>query len=849
MKTVSTNYHNKKQLETFIESNNLKSAQNVLIQIFTSEGKVRVSRLRELISRSLPQASIIGATVDASFCSEIKTSGTAVSFTCFDKVQVKSIGVSYEESMIGHEIGIEIGTRIIKRDTKAVIIFGSSQTHANKGMLKALEERYPNVVVAGGNSVPIGEKNIEFLVSDDRLIDSGVTAVSLSGDELTASVHACSDWNTVGRSFTVTKAENTRVYSLNGTPVKDVYEKYLGTKMIMSIADSRSLYPLMVTRGDHAEPVMMKNFNQDGSIEALQPIPEGAKVSIGCGDAGNYLDSLNFVYQQLKNRPVEELFLYSCLSRRRFFNIGVAHEMETIRNIVPSIGAFTAGEYYHEDGRNDVLSYALTFLTLAEYESYIDEQEFLQAKKPPIDYQEMLAMSQLVKASTEDLEELNDSLMMAEEKISHLAYHDSLTGLPNRVYFHERLGEAIGTAKQMKEKLAVMVVDLDEFKMINDSLGHQAGDRILKHVSRNMNGMIQEGQFLARFAADEFLIFIPKANESEKILSLAKNILSVIKKPILLNGKEYVLSGSIGISLYPTDAADDVMLLKNANLAMHRAKLEGRSSVQFFTMEMDDSINERLEMENHLRKAMVLGEFELFYQPQINISDEEVFACEALLRWNHTKQGMIPPNVFIPIAEEAGLINEIGKWVLDKACKQAKKWHNQGLKALSVCVNVSGKQFQRVEFVDEVKESLRVSGLNASSLHIELTESIMLEDVEHSLWTINQLRNLGVKISVDDFGTGYSSLSYLRDFPIDILKIDQSFIRNLDEFNSDAAIVRAIITMCEGLNVTVLAEGVETRNQLLTLKNFGCDQVQGYYISKPVRPSQIDLFLTGNKII
>ncbi|WP_261132472.1 EAL domain-containing protein [Bacillus sp. Marseille-Q3570] len=850
MKTVSTIYSSKKQLQSFIDMNDLHSAHDrLLIQVFTSEGKVRISRLIEMLDQEFPEAAIIGATVDASFCEEIRTSGTTISFTVFDKVKLACIGVSDDGNMEAHECGIHIAERIIKPNTKAVILFGTSSTYNNLGVLKGLEKVAPDVVVAGGNAVPIGERNIEYLISNEGLIDSGVTAVSLTGNDLNASVHACSDWNTAGRSFKVTKAQDCILYTLDDIPVQDIYEKYLGSEMTSNIIDSRSSFPLMVTRGEQTEPVMVKRFCEDGSIEVFQPIPEGCKVSIGCGDAGIFLDSMNCIYRQLERQPVEGLFLYSCLSRRRFFNIGIAHEMDMIKSLVPTVGAFTAGEYYHEKGKNDVLSYALSFLTLAENETYIDEQTFRKANNVASHYQEFLAMSQLVKASAEDLEVLNDSLMVAEEKISQLAYHDSLTGLPNRLYFHERLAEAIESAEKSNEKLAVMVVDLDEFKMINDSLGHQAGDRILKHVARNMSGMIEERQCLARFAADEFLIFVPVASDLDKLTGLAKNILSVIKKPIFLNGKDYVLSGSIGISMYPDDARNEEHLLKNANLAMHRAKMDGRNSVQFYTVEMNDSINERLEMEYHLRKAMSLGEFEIFYQPQINISDGKVFACEALLRWNHTKRGMIPPNLFIPIAEEAGLINEIGKWVLEQACKQVRSWHDQGLGHLSVCVNVSGRQFQRLEFVDEVKECLGTSGLSPSALHIELTESIMLEDVEHSLWIINQLRALGVKISVDDFGTGYSSLSYLRDFPIDILKIDQSFIRNLEEFSSDAAIVRAIITMCEGLNVTVLAEGVETKNQLITLKNFGCDQVQGYYISKPVNPAQIQTFLTGEKII
>ncbi|MGM7700838.1 EAL domain-containing protein [Pseudalkalibacillus sp. Hm43] len=956
MKTYTTMYRNKKQIIEFIEKNELSTQNHLLIQVFTKEGKVRMSRLHSLLSMILPRAVIIGATIEASFNREIKQSGTVLSFTVFERTRIEGTAVRLPNHKNAYDCGLEIGRRLVEKDTKAIILFGSSHTFDSRSVLDALEIQCPDVLIAGGNAVPLGPEQQEFLLSDEGLIDVGMVAVSLSGEELSASLHACTEWSTAGRPFIVTQVDDRRILTLDHKPVTEIYEKYLGKKMLDNIESAESSFPLMVKQGHVTKPVMIKDFHEDGSITVIDPIEKGTTVYIGCGDASIFLNTFNFISDRLKGVPVEGLFMYSCLSRLRFFKKGIEHEMNTIKNLIPTTGAFTAGEYYQEEGKNEVLSYALTFLALAESEAYIDEDDFKRATNASSEIKEILALSQLIKASTEDLEELHHSLkeseqrykslfehnpdivysvdrkgtitsvnsttekilgfttdevigksaveflheedlnrvheyfrlamnnqpqhftaviqhkngqnvlfevanmpiivnddvvgiygvaknrtdqILAEEKITQLAYHDSLTGLPNRLFFHERLKHAIDVATHTKGLVAVMVVDLDEFKLINDSLGHQAGDRILKHVAKNMNGMISDDQFLARFAADEFLVLVPHADDLESITALAHNLLSVIKKPVFLKGKEYVLSGSIGISLYPNDAVDDEKLLKHANLAMHRAKLIGRNSVQLFTDDMNDQINERLELENHLRKAAQLDELEVYYQPQICMKTGEVFAFEALIRWKHTKRGMIPPNIFIPIAEETGLINEIGYWVLEEACSQTRKWHDSGMEDISICVNVSGKQFQRVDFIDEVKTCLQNTGLQPSNLHIELTESIMLEDVDHSLWIINQLRALGVKISVDDFGTGYSSLSYLRDFPIDILKIDQSFIRNLEEYNSDAAIVRAIITMCEGLNVTVLAEGVETKEQLTTLKKFGCNQIQGYYISRPVEAEAI----------
>ncbi|WP_257349221.1 bifunctional diguanylate cyclase/phosphodiesterase [Pseudalkalibacillus decolorationis] len=962
MRTYSTIYRNTKQLQLFIEENNLLSVRCLLIQIFTMDSRVRISRLLTFLNKGLPNATIIGASVDASVCDELIVKGTVLSFTVFEKSTLIGTTVSTEQLQSNCEIDNHLSTKFVRKDTKAIVLFGDIHSLESCGLLESLEESCPDVLITGGNSVAVNENKNGFLISNEGVIDSGIVAVSMNGPELRVSMQKSSEWTAAGRAFTVTSSKKTRVLTLENSPVRDVYEKYLGKKLPTTLTGTSCPFPLMVKREGKLKPMMVEKFLPDGSITTPESIEEGETVYIGYGDAGIFLNSGQFIKDSLRGVPVETVFMYSCLTRRRFFKHGIEVEVKSLQQLIPTVGAFTAGEYYHGGGRNEVLSYALTFLTIAEEDVYIQDSTFDNLSIEPYDFQELLALSQLIKTSTEELEAVNQSLKEseqrykslfdhnpdvvyamdmdgyitsvnetltkvlgfdmdqvvgknalafvvseekarvahyfekalqnkpqhystlihdrncekilfdianipmkvngqvvgvfgiakditaqdnAEKKIAHLAYHDALTGLPNRLYFHNRLNASLKKAAENNEQLAVMFVDLDEFKMINDSLGHQAGDKILKHVAKNLSNLIRNELFLARFAADEFLILVPCVMKIDIINRLAKNVLNVLRKPIYLNGKDYAVSGSIGISFYPSDAHNGDLLLKNANLAMHRAKLTGRNSVQFYTSDMNDTIVERLELENHLRKAMELNELEVFYQPQINLTDGNVFACEALLRWNHTKRGMIPPNQFIPIAEEAGLIIEIGRWVLNQACNQAKYWHEQGMDHLSICVNVSGVQFQRRGFIEEVEEALHKSGLNANALHIEITESIMLENAQ----VIDELRKLGVKISVDDFGTGYSSLSYLKDFPIDILKIDQSFIRNLEEKSSDAAIVKAIITMCEGLGVTVLAEGVETEQQLKTLKKFGCNQIQGYYISKPVVPAAIEQFLLNENAI
>jgi diguanylate cyclase (GGDEF)-like protein/PAS domain S-box-containing protein len=434
----------------------------------------------------------------------------------------------------------------------------------------------------------------------------------------------------------------------------------------------------------------------------------------------------------------------------------------------------------------------------------------------------------------------------AEEKMERLVFHDSLTGLPNRSLFEKRLHELLEESDHTQEKLAVMFIDLDRFKIINESLGHQIGDVVLKHVSKQLRMTTKNHDLLCRFAGDVFALILPSLKKPGEIIETAERIAEALKMPIYLDGEEYTVSASIGISIYPDDSISTEVLLKNADIAVHKAKEKGLGKREFFTGEMNAFSLERLRLEGFLRKAIQKGELLPYYQPQICMKTEKINGFEALIRWKHPELGLVSPMQFIPLAEEIGLIDEIGRFVLFESCKQLKQWHDEGAEHLSISVNVSSRQFQRLSFVYEVKEALQTTGIPAECLNLELTESTMIHNVEYSISIMEELRELGVKLSIDDFGTGYSSLSYLKDLPVDALKIDQSFIRHLsdDYFNtSDAAIIKAIIMMCEGLSLTTVAEGVETYEQLKLLKDYGCDKAQGYIIAKPMPAEEAKHFL------
>ncbi|MBS1161248.1 MAG: sensory box/GGDEF family protein [Proteobacteria bacterium] len=422
----------------------------------------------------------------------------------------------------------------------------------------------------------------------------------------------------------------------------------------------------------------------------------------------------------------------------------------------------------------------------------------------------------------------------AEDRVKFLAYHDALTGLPNVLLVQDRLQQAISLADSEHGKLALMVVDLDRFKTINDSLGHSIGDQLLVAAARRLNECVRESDTICRQGGDEFLILLPKlADPDASVVFLAKLMVAFLA-PFRVNEQELTMSISVGVAVYPDDGLDFDTLLKKADMAMYRAKDAGRNTYRFFNEEMNEEALDQLTMHFGLRRALDKGQFVLHYQPQIEISSRALVGAEALIRWNHPDLGLVPPGRFIPAAEESGLIVPIGDWVLRAACREAARWQQAGLYGVVVAVNLSALQFKRGDIEQSVRLALEESGLDPSLLELELTESILIGDTESVLSTVMRLKHMGVKLSIDDFGTGYSSLSYLKRFKVDKLKIDQSFVRHLASDAEDAVIVRAVIQMARSLGLRTIAEGVEDQQVLDHLRLYHCDEAQGYFFSRPV---------------
>jgi diguanylate cyclase (GGDEF)-like protein/PAS domain S-box-containing protein len=456
-------------------------------------------------------------------------------------------------------------------------------------------------------------------------------------------------------------------------------------------------------------------------------------------------------------------------------------------------------------------------------------------------YRPRLSKNGAVRGVIELFREITDR-KAAEQQIEYQALHDSLTGLANRRLFHEHLSLALALAQRRRTRVAVLFLDLDHFKVVNDSLGHSVGDGMLQEVARRL------GDTVARVGGDEFTIVLHELAQREDAAVVAKKVLRTVAEAMDVEGHRLFVTTSIGITLFPEDGEDAEVLLRNADAAMYRAKTEGRNTFQMASRELSEATYERLSLESGLHRAIEREEFAVHYQPQIDLESMQIVGVEALVRWNHPDRGMIQPEHFIGLAEERGMILEIGGWVLREACRRIRRFHQNGLPHFRVAVNISARQFRDPMLIPLIRSAISDAGISPQTLELEITESIAMEDVQLTLSALAQLRSAGsagVQIAIDDFGTGHSALAYLKRFPIDALKIDKSFVADLPDNFEDTAIVSSIIQLANGLGLRVVAEGVETREQLEFLRESGCREVQGYFFSVPVELERIERLLLG----
>ena len=452
-------------------------------------------------------------------------------------------------------------------------------------------------------------------------------------------------------------------------------------------------------------------------------------------------------------------------------------------------------------------------------------------------------LEELVTLRTAELHQQIAERQIAEEKVNRMAYYDSLTNLPNPTLFRNRLTHELFSSVDSRQKTATILLALDRFKNINDTLGHEIGDELLRGVAQRLTNSIRQTDTAAYFGGAEFALLLTNVSGAEDAVKIVRNIKNALLPSYNCGGHELYLTASMGISLSPNDGDDCQILLQNAGTALYRARQKGGDTSQFFTNDMQEKAAKCLSLENNLRRALERNEFVLHYQPKVNAQSGELSGMEALVRWQHPQLGLVPPNDFIPIAEDTGLITLLGECVLRTACQQNMAWQRAGLEPLRVSVNLSLRQFQQTNLVEIINQVLAESGLKSEYLELEITESSIMNDAAQAIEILHRLKQLGIKISLDDFGTGYSSLAYLKTLPMDVLKIDRAFVQNITTDSRDVAIIKTIVTLARNLKLKIIVEGVETEEQAVTLSRLGCNDLQGYFFSKPVAADSFELIL------
>jgi diguanylate cyclase (GGDEF)-like protein len=586
--------------------------------------------------------------------------------------------------------------------------------------------------------------------------------------------------------------------------------------------------------------------DHDARMEMDQPNPDILKVRQGLIRGGNHLDDVDGMFN-----------LYTRFRRVSF--------------IQRAIRAWSAGDRYivQLDGAASSLQREIESPSPSaeRIHSILDEISLINENLTPIENQFVDALSEasrttyqllqrIMLAATPGLMILGTALSLrilqqrkrADDRVHHIAFHDDLTSLPNRLMLNQRLDEALSRHRRAGSPLAILFMDLDRFKVINDSLGHEVGDVLLREVADRLRAQSREGDTIARMGGDEFIVLIENPENLMDISACARRLIEQLSAPYLLGKKGCHVTLSIGISVFPSDGTDSQALLKAADVAMYRAKELGRNNYQYYLPSMNVHTVERLELESDLRHALERGEFLLHYQPKVEVASGMITGLEALLRWKHPVRGLVPPMDFIPLAEETGLIVPIGEWVLATACAQNKAWQDQGLTTLGIAVNLSARQFADSMLLPKLTQIIHSSGLAPSSLELEITESVVMSHGESAVAVLDKLKSIGVRIAIDDFGTGYSSLAYLKRFPIDTIKVDRTFICDIPGDSGDMKITRAIIAMAHSLKLKVVAEGVETADQLKFLRAQRCDAVQGYFLYRPLPEDEVADALKLNRL-
>ncbi|MGB6019945.1 MAG: EAL domain-containing protein [Sulfurimonadaceae bacterium] len=808
----------------------------VLIQVFAAtDDKKHLKHVLQETQKILPQATIIGCSSDGIIDNGlIHDYGHTIQLnvTVFSETTLTlAFSTQYSDCEL---LGKQIASQICHNDTKAIIAFSEASTVNGELFLEGLYPYCDDIIISGGiASTPTFTDT--FIIAGEEILSSGIVAVSLNGARLNAYKDFSFGWQPVGKEMTVTGVKNNRIESIDNHSPLSIFRHYLGPDIADALPGVGSAFPLMIKRGENFIARGIIALDDEAFIVSGN-VKTDDKVYIGYGNP-NMIAHKNMLKENIQqNVPnPEAIFAYYCEGRRLFLPENVVKfEIDHLCDSTQIAGCFTLGEFYTHETYS-LLNFSSTVLILSE--STFTEPQFLHTPSLPLPLADKL--SSLV---PEGLFHLID---VRTKELEHQTYHDELTDLPNRAFFSEFLTIELEKANVNGIQVALLFLDLDHFKNVNDTLGHSAGDTLLKIIAQKINGVLGATDLMARLGGDEFIIMSSEYHSIDRLVDLATSILQLFYEPFKIDTHSFTLGASIGISLYPDDGSNAETLIKHADAAMYEVKYNGRNNFSFYHKEITHKALQRIAIENDLREAIKNDEFLINYQPLIDLESGKIRAAEALIRWQHPKDGIIMPDQFIEIAETSGLIIPIGEIVFDKTLKQFREWLDQGLNIEKICINVSAKQFRHDNIIALVSKYLNKYALPTKYLGIELTESTIMHNSDENMQTLQELHQLGISISIDDFGTGYSSLSYLKRFEINNIKIDKSFVENLPHDTNDKAIVQAIMAMANTLGLDVIAEGIETSEQKDFFASEKCKLVQGYYFSKPVSADQFSkLFLS-----
>lgn len=952
MKTFNTFFSKKSKFEEFLHLNNITNSDYILVQIFTGlNDKNSIENIVLSVQKFLPSAKIIGTTTDGEILNgDVSTYKTAISITLFEHTTLKTAIVHRTED---ETIGEKLASKLIQNNTKVIITFTDGLHTNGDNFMRSIDKVGSNIIVAGGMAGDNATFENTYVFTEDGMTNNGAVGVSLNSDSLYVHTDYSFNWQPVGKELTITKAKDNIVYTIDNKTAYDTYKYFLGEKIAKKLPSIGIEFPLIISKKTMpiARAVLAKN--SDGSLTFAGNLKKGEKVQIGFGNVERILKDSYKTLEKLNNKPVESIFIYSCMARRRFMPKSITVEIEPLQRVAPTSGFFSYGEFCTLQGK-ELLNQTMTILALSESNQSITINSCDYQQKPHIE-DTIEALSHIINTTTHELKATNDRLKAAIEgsrdglwewnlstgkiyysprlkemmgykddelddnyktwvhqmhpddkirafkevrnaiknktllyskhrikqkngnwiwvlnrgkafynengkaimisgfqtditkevqageeiqrqrkELYHQAHHDALTGLPNKILFIDRLKQAIKKSKRSFSKIAVLFIDLDNFKKINDSMGHDIGDEVLIQVSTRLKNCIRRSDTLARLGGDEFIIIIDEIKDEALAIHLAQKLIQSMTEPLHVKNQDIYITNSVGVSIFPEDGFDANTLLKNADAAMYKAKDDGKNTYQFYKEEMTEKAFERLLMENSLRQALENKEFVVHYQPQVDTKTEKIVGVEALVRWNHPSMGLVPPSKFIPLAEETGLIVELDRWVMRTAMQQIAIWNLEHSCNMFVSLNVSMKELEQKDFIQFLQKSLKETKCSQSFIELEITESQIMKDTKKCIGILQDVKELGIDISIDDFGTGYSSLSYLKRFPISKIKIDQSFVRDIPTDEEDVALVKAIISIATNLNLSTIAEGVETSEQKEFMLKNGCDKIQGYFYSKPI---------------